>query len=145
MTTKNLFVQLCLTAMVFFASFGVNAQVTIGASDAPQSFSVLELISNDGGLRLSQLTTAQRDALSGTFGGNNADAALAHGLIIYNTDFDCLEFWNGSHWVSLCSGETPDPCNGLLSIYTLCDVPTPTVADLTAVVIAGGGNGAVIW
>ena len=145
MITKKLFLRLCLTAMVFFISFGVNAQVTIGAGVAPQSFSVLELVSNSGGLRLPQLTTAQRDALSGTFGESNADAALALGLVIYNTDFNCLELWNGIQWVSMCSGETPDPCNNLLSAYTLCDSPTPTIADLTAAVLAGGGNGSVKW
>jgi len=43
MTTKSLFVRLCLTAVVLFASTGANAQMTIGGTNAPQPFSVLEL------------------------------------------------------------------------------------------------------
>ena len=116
MTTKSLFVRLCLAAVVFFASIGANAQVTIGAGDAPQSFSVLELISDgERGLRLPQLTTDQRNALSGTSGTFGTSGTLAFGLLIYNTDNNCVEYWNGTRWVSLCEGDSqmtisPEPC-----------------------------------
>jgi uncharacterized protein (TIGR02145 family) len=82
-----------------------NAQVIIGSLDEPQSFSILELIS-DGrlGLRLPQLDSNQRDAIT--------DAAFeanpkSHGLMIYNTTTDCVETWNGTtkRWVSLCGSD----------------------------------------
>ena len=76
----------------------LSAQVTIGADVAPQDFSVLELISTDRGLRLPQLTTAQRNAI-------NTSNALAKGLVIYNLTVNCTEYWNGKKWVSLCTGQ----------------------------------------
>jgi len=77
----------------------MKAQVTIGALTAPQPFSLLEITTANktGGLRLPQLSTADRDALDLS---SNPDAA--HGLMIYNTDIDCVEYWNGTSWISLC-------------------------------------------
>ena len=79
----------------------LKAQVTIGALKAPQSFSLLELTTTKvkGGLRLPLLTTAQRDALALTFSSN---PAAAKGLVIYNTEAKCLQYWNGTKWVSFC-------------------------------------------
>ena len=74
------------------------AQVTIGEIKDPQDFSILELISKTRGLRLPQLTTGERKAIS--VQGNS----LANGLVIYNTTIDCIEYWNGKKWVSLCAG-----------------------------------------
>lgn len=106
-----------LAALMLLASFGMrlNAQVTIGDEIYPQDFSVLELISNnEKGLRLPQMTTGQRDAITTTAFKNNAKA---NGLMIYNTTIDCVETWNGvdKKWVSLCGNGTliitPDPGN----------------------------------
>jgi len=127
MTTKSLFVRLCLAVAVLFTSIGVNAQVTIGASDAPQSFSVLELISDgERGLRLPKMTTAERNAVSGTDGAfGTANATLALGLVVYNTTTNCLEYWNGTRWVSLCDGNSqmvisPAPCQDVAADGTGC-------------------------
>ncbi|WP_264538191.1 hypothetical protein [Flavobacterium sp. N1736] len=93
---KNLFyIWLLFVAMLF--SVNTSAQVTIGGKKAPEAFSVLEL-GNKGGLRLPQLTTAERNAF--TVSGN----ALANGLTIFNKTVNCVEYWNGGRWVSLCEG-----------------------------------------
>lgn len=89
------------------------AQVTIGDIKEPESFSILEIVSNDkGGLRLPQMTTQKRNDITPVAKGNN----LANGLVIYNLDTNCVEYWNGSKWVSLCLGTaniklTGSPCN----------------------------------
>ena len=70
----------------------MNAQVTVGSATPPASYSLLELCTSkiDGGLRLPQLNTVQRNALRKTF-----DAGIhANGLVIYNTDNNCVEYWN---------------------------------------------------
>jgi hypothetical protein len=74
-----------------------TAQVTIGSTVNPQAFSILELES-DGtkGLRLPQMTTAQRNAL------NLAGNAAAQGLQIFNTTTRCVETWNGTKWIEGC-------------------------------------------
>ena len=110
MKTRDLFIKYCLiAALVLFTGTGLSAQVTIGGDKAPESFSALELLSSDGpkGLRLPHLTTAQRDALQLTFPASTADPNLSKGLVIYNTDLDCVQTWNGEDWISLCTGETP--------------------------------------
>jgi uncharacterized protein (TIGR02145 family) len=92
-------------SFAFFTVFFVgklSAQVTIGSDVAPQSFSVLELMGQYetgvfGGLRLPQLTTEQRDGLVLT-------APEAEGLTIFNTTTNCMEYWNGTEWKSLCDG-----------------------------------------
>jgi len=78
-----------------------KSQVTIGDnSEQPQPFSMLELATslNQGGLRMPQLTTVQRKALNAGLTGDNA----AKGLVVYDTDLNCLEFWNGTTWISMC-------------------------------------------
>ncbi|MDR0437127.1 MAG: hypothetical protein LBH22_02355 [Bacteroidales bacterium] len=53
------------------------------------------------GKRLPRLTTQQRDLIA-------VDATMSKGLIIYNTDIDCQEFWNGTVWISLCGVVNPE-------------------------------------
>jgi hypothetical protein len=98
MKTRNLFIKYYLmAALVLFTGTGLRAQVTIGDDKAPESFSALEIISSNGtrGLRLPHLTTAERDALQLTFPASTADPNLSKGLMIYNTDLDCVQTWNG--------------------------------------------------
>jgi hypothetical protein len=57
-----------LTFILLFCLQNTFSQVTIGKNQAPQSYSVLELVSQYksgeyGGFRLPQLTIAQRNAL----------------------------------------------------------------------------------
>jgi uncharacterized protein (TIGR02145 family) len=97
---KNL---LATFVAVMFTCASIQAQVAIGANQDPQSYSVLELISNGSmGFRLPQLTTSQRDAI--TDAGFKTDV-LAKGLAIYNTTNECVEYWNSVKWVSLCKGQ----------------------------------------
>jgi hypothetical protein len=133
---KNIFlgaVAILLTATVTT----LHSQVTIGADNVPQSFSVLELISNNTmGLRLPQLTMQQRDALQATFGAEITGKAM--GLQIFNTKTKCVETWNGMEWIQTCppSGPavppvSPSPASGCVitpstgnnNIYTAKEDP----------------------
>jgi len=107
-TRKPLTVLRSYALTVFFLlgllPFSLQAQVTIGKNQAPQSYSVLELVAQYksgeyGGFRLPQLTTAQRDAL-----GVTAADTECRGLMIYNLTNDCVETWNGRKWLSFCEG-----------------------------------------
>jgi len=109
---KNSIIFNFLIWFVFFFSVAkMQAQVTIGADSLPHSYSVLELYSQYktgiyGGLRLPQLTEAQRDLITGLnqFG--------SFGLMIYNLDINCVEFWNATKWVPLCG----DDCETILDV-----------------------------
>jgi len=85
-----------------------KAQVNVGSKNPPQSFSILELTTTnekEGGLRLPQLKTSERLALNSQLTGDDA----ARGLVVFDTDLNCLEFWNGDKWISLCSDIIPPP------------------------------------
>ena len=89
-----------LTALLF--SLPLKAQVNIGDKTSPQPFSLLEINSTyyKGGLRLPQLTTAERDSLTSA---PAFDPNASLGLVIYNTDNNCVEYWNIDHWTTLCN------------------------------------------
>jgi len=93
--------QLSILLLLFF-TLPLKAQVTIGAQKVPHSYSVLELMSTKGGFRLPMLTNDERDALKLT-----SDSTEASGLVIYNTDIDCVEFWSGGKWIDLCASALP--------------------------------------
>jgi uncharacterized protein (TIGR02145 family) len=102
----------------------LNAQVTIGQDKNPEAFSVLELIVNADpakakGLRLPQMSTAQRNAMTdATFRANPE----AQGLQIFNTDSKCVETWNSTKWIETCTPFDPndygdlDPADGTMLI-----------------------------
>jgi hypothetical protein len=102
---KKLFFTVAL--LILSATTGARAQVTIGSTAPPQEFSVLELVSNNRGLRLPQMTTSQRNAL------NLAGNSSAQGLQIFNTTTECVETWNGSKWITQCGDyvKIPDVSN----------------------------------
>lgn len=84
----------------------LSAQITIGDGTEPKAFSILEIISNQKrGLRMPHLTTDERDEMTTDKFGNET-TTLAKGLTIYNTSIDCVEYWNSSKWISLCSGNS---------------------------------------
>lgn len=103
---------------LFMVTTNLTAQVTIGAGTPPKDFSILEMVSNKtGGMRLPHLTTAERDAIMTTQdfkdeqhrGDKKAQPTaiapgLALGLTIYNTDTNCIDYWDGYKWTSLCLG-----------------------------------------
>jgi len=99
---KNYSCIFITVVIVLFFYLPVKSQVTIGSQKASQNFSILELISTEGGLRLPQLTSGERDSLKLDALTDSVTIEAAKGLVVYNTDVDCLEFWSGDKWISLC-------------------------------------------
>ena len=98
MKMKNFFLPLLLAAMISVPAH-LGAQITIGSGEAPQSFSVLELISNQSmGLRLPQMTRSERNIMMETDEFQAEKTGKAVGLTIFNTDIRCVETWNGDRW-----------------------------------------------
>ncbi len=95
-----------LLVLLFLVTGYLQAQVTVGSGDAPQKFSTLEVVSNStGGLRLPHLTTQERDDLQSTTEFQAELGDKGKGLTIFNTQTNCIEYWNGKKWVSLCTGQ----------------------------------------
>lgn len=121
--------------IAFLLGLPAKAQVTIGSLEQPQNFSLLELDSKDikKGLRLSQLTNDERNALN-IESLTSEIAEKARGLLIYNVSIGCLEYWNGTKWVSLC--EQAD--NHTLTIDNGIGVSTYTYAGGQTITITAG-------
>jgi len=68
----------------------------------PDASAGLDIDFTDKGLLIPRMTTAQRNAI----------ASPALGLMIYNTDDDCFQYYNGISWLSICgyssTGAYPD-------------------------------------
>ncbi|MDD3860406.1 MAG: hypothetical protein PHW83_09430 [Bacteroidales bacterium] len=85
------FIQLILIFILSF-SFYTNAQNVGINTDTPDASALLELNSTTQGFLPPRLSTVERDAIS----------SPAEGLIIYNTTEKCINYYNGTIWLSLC-------------------------------------------
>lgn len=99
------YIQIVLLTLLLslFAGGRGSAQVTVGSTNPPASFSSLQIDGNGGGLRLPQLSEIEKGAL-------NADSSNA-GLMIYNRNKDRIEYWDGASWLAV--GDTLKIYNGI--------------------------------
>lgn len=120
----------CILAFLWLLSITsrVFCQVTIGEDKAPESFSVLELIGNNKGFRLPQLTTSQRDAITDVAFKANTNA---QGLMIFNLTCKCVEVWNGSQWISFfANGDGKTEKAVWKVLWAICPVIDATVKGI---------------
>jgi len=101
--------------LAIFAMPALFAQVKIG--DNPQAISptsVLELESNDRVLVITRITTAQMDAI-----------VPNQGAMIYNTDTQCIHYYDGAQWINLCNSAglvfTTDPIENDVETIVITD------------------------
>lgn len=91
-----------LRITMFFAlylPFFISAQVAINESgNAPDGSAMLEVESTQKGFLPPRMTTAQRNGISNP----------SEGLLIYNTEMQCLEFWNGLMWYNTNGTNFPE-------------------------------------
>lgn len=110
--TQNKRVKCCtewqiyaLVLVLFLLPPSMRGQVTVGDGTPPQDFSILEVVSNGtGGFRLPRLTNGQRQTLEESTAFQTEIVGKGKGLTIYNTSVDCVEYWNGIRWISICTG-----------------------------------------
>ncbi len=82
-----------LVLFIIFASLSIQAQVKIGQNpNSIDSASIVELESTDKAFVLTRLTTTQMQAI-----------APLNGALVYNTDTDCVHYFDGAAWNNLCS------------------------------------------
>ncbi len=113
---RTLGLSLFIVLFVSLAGFG---QVKIG--DNPQNIdpsAVLELESTTKTLIITRVTTAQMEAI-----------APSVGALVYNTDLDCVHYYNGAAWVNLC-------VEGNVAITT-----EPVVNSLSTIVLTPTADG----
>ncbi len=91
---KTRFMHLSKQLFLFLliCSFSVNSQIKIG--DNPQNIdasSILELESTTRAFVINRVTTTQMNAI-----------VPIEGAMVYNTDIQCLHYYDGQNWLNLC-------------------------------------------
>ena len=117
-TKKSWLFTVAVLALLF--TLPIKAQTNIGNHNPPKQFSILELNASSKGLRLPHLTTTQRTSISDEW-KVKPDPDKLKGLVVYNINTHCMDFWNGSEWISLCSTvleRSEKPTVDLRSRYT---------------------------
>ncbi|MCB9308331.1 MAG: hypothetical protein H6565_17175 [Lewinellaceae bacterium] len=78
---------------ILFLAVQLSAQVAINQDNTtPDPSAMLDVKSSDKGLLIPRMTTTQRDAI----------ASPTAGLIIYNTQDSCFNYYTGAAWVKDC-------------------------------------------
>ena len=105
--------------IILIGQLVAHAQVGINTT-SPDPSSILDVTSMSKGMLLPRLTTAQRTAIS----------SPANGLIVYDTDFNSLFYYNSSSWVSLFTSSQTRNNHKIVKSAT----------DLASELTAGGGS-----
>jgi hypothetical protein len=141
--------RLFLFIFLFLLYFKGIAQVGINTDgSAPDSSAMLDVKSVTKGFLPPRMSTVQRNSITGP----------ATGLIIYNTDCNDLQCYNGSVWAPLMNGVVldspggvignPEPCAyGISEVYSCSEVPFATSYQWTvpadAAILSGQGTATI--
>ncbi|MCX7954184.1 MAG: hypothetical protein N3A01_03225, partial [Bacteroidales bacterium] len=72
---------------------GVVKGILFSSTDSlPHHSAILEIRDNNGGFLIPRMTTTQRNSIS----------SPANGLLIYNTETNRFNYYNGTSWLELC-------------------------------------------
>jgi len=118
------------------ATMQPNGNMGIG-TESPNNNAILELSATNKGFLPPRLTTAQRDAIPA--------ASRPAGLMVYNTNTNCMDFWNSNVWVSTCAVTTPPA--GIITAITCASatnngtIVTGSNNSVSSSIPYTGGNG----
>lgn len=104
-TNKLLFI------IPLFLSLHVQAQVTIGSEKSPEDYSVLELDSKGGGIRLNQLGKNDKEAVTDKL-ETALNKTLTHGLSMFSTEANKIQYWDGDTWAQVLSVKDNEDSEG---------------------------------
>jgi uncharacterized protein (TIGR02145 family) len=85
-----------LITVLSSTSYSQNSGI---GTTTPDASAALDVYSTSKGVLLPRLTTSEKNAI----------ANPATGLMVYNTDSNCLETYNENTWTNMCCGSTENP------------------------------------
>lgn len=122
-------------ALCIFCFGTICAQgVSINATGVdPDTSAMLDVASVSKGILIPRLTTIERDNI----------LLPSFGLLIYNKDVQCFEYYTGTTWLSLCGRSSPLTLSPSIHVYTSNTtwVKPPGLKYVVVEVVAGGGGG----
>jgi len=77
--------------------YNTGANIGIGTG-TPDASAIIDISSNTRGTLITRLTSAERNTIQNP----------AVGLQIFNTDLNCLQYFNGNNWLTLCGDTCKD-------------------------------------
>ncbi|QBA19697.1 hypothetical protein EU348_00350 [Chryseobacterium indologenes] len=122
-----------LTAGLLYLSVLSFGQVGIGTAQ-PNHNAILDLTATNKGFLPPRMTTLQRDAIPG----------VSQGLMIFNTDLKCLQYWDTSNWVGQCKTTAPGIITALdcsTAVFTGTLEENLPASGVSATIAYSGGNG----
>jgi len=97
---NQLMKKLMVGLLMIFSSTALFAQVKVGENPTViHSSAVFELESINKGFLLPRLTTVERNQIT----------SPSQGLIIFNTNTKCIEYFDNNEWVESCGKSTIEP------------------------------------
>lgn len=96
---RNIILAFLVSAQAFGGQLNVdtltsNSGASLGKSSAPAASALLDMVSTSKGLAPPRMTTTQKNAISSPLTG----------LIVYDTNLNALQIYNGSSWVTAGGG-----------------------------------------
>ena len=111
--------------------YNAGGSVGINAGASPSASAQLDITSTTKGLLPPRMTTAQMNAI----------VSPAKGLMIYNTDCDVYDYWNGSAWLPFPSNASaPATPGSITGSATPCQNATAVAYSIAAVSGASSYN-----
>lgn len=97
-----------------FTAVNVHSQVTIGSGKHPESYSILEMDYNEGGIRLNQLDDEAKGNVTTKLNNSTADKKnLTNGLTIFDTKANKIQYWDGNGWAQSLAVEANENAEGV--------------------------------
>lgn len=100
-----------LLIIALFLSVHVQSQVTIGSGKSPESYSVLEMDSDEGGIRLNQIDKYAKVTVTAKL-NTVINKNLTNGLTIFDTEANKIQYWDGDKWAQALSVEANEYAEG---------------------------------
>ena len=94
------------------------------ATATPDPSALVEMNSTNMGFLTSRMNTSQRNAI----------ANPANGLLIYNTDCDNFNYYNGSQWINMNSGISPAVPGTIAGKVSVCPLTKGETYSITPVI-----------
>lgn len=89
----------------------MQSQVTIGSNKEPESYSVLEMDSKEGGIRLNQIDKGAKQSVTDKL-EKSSNKNLTNGLTIFDTEANKMQYWDGEKWTQVLSVKADQNPNG---------------------------------
>ncbi len=122
-----------LIIVILILSFHESKAQGVGINNpTPDPSAILDIKSTSMGLLPPRMTTLERNAIP----------SPAVGLIIYNLDDNCINYYNGSTWLSLCGNANTTSVAPKDSAYEISTTwVKPAGLKYIVVELVGGGGG----